>query len=133
MSRDDLAAIELTEDEQHLLVWGLQVWQGASHPSLAMRYALGFEDYTDIFPWTSEKVRTIGPLVELTRADWTQLMLLVELGFVSDNMGAGLKWIAISGIPDDQTMRLLRSVQRKLRSVLIRYDRRTGEPIPDRE
>jgi hypothetical protein len=133
MSRDDLAAIELTGDEQHLLVWGLQVWHGASHPSLAMRHALGFEDYADIFPWTSEKVRKIGPLVEFTRADWTQLMLLVELGFASDNMGAGLKWIAISGIPDDQTIRLLRSVQRKLRSALIRYDSRTGEPIPDRE
>jgi hypothetical protein len=120
MSTGDLATIEFTEEEQKFLTWGMAVWHGASHPSSKMRHALGFENYADIFPWTNDKMHAIGPVMEMTRADWTQFITLVEVGFASDNAGAGLEWSPISGIPDSQSIRILRAIQRKLLAVVLR-------------
>jgi hypothetical protein len=133
MSRNDLEAIELTDDEQRFLKWGMAAWHGACHPPLLMRQALGFREYADIFPWTDEKLHSIGPVTEMSRADWTKLMTLAEIGFASDTIGAGREWSVVSGMPDREALPLMRAIQAKLRHVMLRYDQQTGDPLPGSE
>ena len=54
------------------------------------------------------------PLAEPTRA------VLTELVFASDLVGSGVDWATTTGFNDDETIRLLRSIQRKLVSIARR-------------
>jgi hypothetical protein len=50
----------------------------------------------------------------LTTSDWRQVLLAVEIVFASDVVGSGLDWRITSGISDEESLALLRGLQRKL-------------------
>jgi hypothetical protein len=50
----------------------------------------------------------------LTTEDWRQVLLAVEIVFVSDVVGSGLDFRFTSGIPDEEAIKILRGLQRKL-------------------
>lgn len=52
----------------------------------------------------------------LTRTDWARVLIATEIAVASDYYRAGVEW-SIVALPDDQTVKLLRSVQRKLVSI----------------
>lgn len=50
----------------------------------------------------------------MSQVDWVRTLLATEIVFASDVVGSGLDWPITSGLPDEETMHLLRSVQRKI-------------------
>jgi hypothetical protein len=50
----------------------------------------------------------------LTPADWRRALLATELAFASDVLGSGVEWSTTTGWRDDETIRCLRNIQRKL-------------------
>lgn len=50
----------------------------------------------------------------LTTEEWRQVLLAVEIMFVSDVVGSGLDFRMRSGIPDDEAIKILRGLQRRL-------------------
>jgi hypothetical protein len=45
---------------------------------------------------------------------WRQVLLAVEVVFASDVVGSGLDWRITSGISDEESIAILRGLQRKL-------------------
>ena len=54
----------------------------------------------------------------LTKADWQRALLATEIVFASDGIGAGWDWHITTGITDEDTIRLLRTVQRTVSNAL---------------
>lgn len=50
----------------------------------------------------------------LTVGEWRQALLAVEVVFASDVVGSGLDWRITSGISDEESIAILRALQRKL-------------------
>jgi hypothetical protein len=51
---------------------------------------------------------------DLTQGDWRRTLLATELVFVSDVVGAGTDWQATTGLSDEETIKVLRAIQRKI-------------------
>ena len=49
--------------------------------------------------------------------DWRRALLATEIVFVSDVLGSGVDWSTTTGMDDDETVRMLSSVQRQLAGV----------------
>jgi hypothetical protein len=58
-------------------------------------------------------------------ADWARILLATEIVFASDLMGSGTEWRTTTGMTDEETINLLRGIQRKLGGVLRPYYGRT--------
>jgi hypothetical protein len=64
-------------------------------------------------------IRTGQPL---NRRDWRRALIATEIVFASDVFGSGWDWSITTGISDEDTIRILRSLQRKIaRPVKIHY------------
>jgi hypothetical protein len=50
----------------------------------------------------------------MTQRDWVRVVLATEIVFISDVIGSGHDWRHTTGLQDDETLRLLRSIQRKV-------------------
>ena len=53
----------------------------------------------------------------LSMSDWRRALLATEIVFISDVLGSGIDWSITTGMDDVETLRMLRSVQRKLGGV----------------
>ncbi|MBT2523445.1 hypothetical protein [Arthrobacter sp. ISL-28] len=82
-----------------------------------MAIAIGFRDVADL---RDEGYRIADDLLagrSLTTSDWRRALLSTEVVFASDVLGSGIDWSITTGMDDDETLRMLRSVQRKLGGV----------------
>jgi hypothetical protein len=52
--------------------------------------------------------------IPLTRLDWTRVLVSAEFDFASDVFGAGVEWDIVTPLGDEHSLKLLRSLQRKL-------------------
>ena len=106
--------IDLTKDERTILEWGLIEWGGPASPTDEIARLLGFTDVRTLH----EEGRKIADAVRsgeaLTPSDWRRALLSTELVFASELVGSGSDWSITVGFSDEKTIRLLRSVQRKL-------------------
>ncbi|MFD2091298.1 hypothetical protein [Blastococcus deserti] len=50
----------------------------------------------------------------LTRRDWARALLATEIVFASNLVGSGLDWSSTTGLSDEETIALLRTLQRKI-------------------
>jgi hypothetical protein len=50
----------------------------------------------------------------LTREDWRRTLLATEIVFASDVVGAGMDWSITTGLSDEETIKVLRTIQRKI-------------------
>lgn len=48
----------------------------------------------------------------LSRTDWTRALLATEIVFMSNVIGSGWDWQTTTGFGDEETLRMLRSLQR---------------------
>jgi hypothetical protein len=108
----------LTEDERELLMRGLLEWGGPATPTKAIANLLGFADVRSLYNEGGLIARRIRAGDPLTPVDWRRALLATEIVFASDLVGSGLDWTITTGIPDEEAVRLLRSVQRKLLSAV---------------
>ncbi|QKW23746.1 hypothetical protein HUT16_35755 [Kitasatospora sp. NA04385] len=108
----------LDAPERRLLERALGEWGGPARSGNAMAYAMGFADAADLLVQCrrlSDALRADRPL---SSADWARTLLATEVVFASDLVGSGVDWSTTTGWDDAETVRRLRSVQRKLGPVL---------------
>ncbi|WP_203754668.1 hypothetical protein [Actinoplanes cyaneus] len=114
MTADELVAIELDEDEREVLAHGLTEWGGPARCTEPLAVALDFGSVAELF----EHVVRLRPLVRggqpLSPRDWRRVLASAEVVFASDVFGSGWDWQATTGFRDEETIRLLRSLQRKI-------------------
>lgn len=114
MDMPDNAAFNLTDDERELLWRGLLEWGGPASPTKAMAVAMGFRDVIDLLKEGSRIRADISDGRPLTYADWRRALLATEIVFASDVVGSGVDWSTTTGLQDEETIRMLRSIQRKM-------------------
>ena len=121
MSPADVVAISLTSDEWSLLSRGLSEWGGPASPTDALARAMGFVNKEDL--WRGEGRRLQEALDHgepLALSQWRKALLATEIVFASDVMGSGVDWSTTTGLTDEETIKLLRVVQRKVASAIAR-------------
>lgn len=76
---------------------------------------MGFDNKEDLWQGEGRRLREVldsgGPL---TSSQWRKALLSLEIVFASDVLGSGCDWSITTGISDEETIKLLRVVQRKL-------------------
>jgi hypothetical protein len=80
---------------------------------------MGFRSEEDLLRGDGRRLREALDRSEpLTRSDWRRTLLATEIVFASDVVGAGWDWSITTGLSDEETIRLLRAVQRKVARAL---------------
>ena len=114
MPTDDHIRVRLTVEERRVLRCGITEWGGPAHCTEEFARAMGFDGVADLelhSPRLREAVEVGEPL---TREDWRRVSLMTEVAFASDIVGSGVDWATTTGMSDEQTIRLLRCIQRKV-------------------
>ena len=108
-----LVDIDLTEDERALLMHGLNEYFGlAKHADAVLAPLMGLhsiEEFDQLVLRLRDAVHAGEPLSDL---DWARALLLTEICWASDLLGAGVEFG--TNIPDERALPLLRSVQYKV-------------------
>jgi hypothetical protein len=105
---------DLTDDERAFLASGLREWGGPAAPSDETARFIGFEDVETLLAEGASLARRVRSGEPLAPPDWHRALLATELVFASDLIGSEVEWQTTTGFTDDESIRLLRSVQRKL-------------------
>lgn len=80
---------------------------------------MGFDSKEDLWRGEGRRLReALDSGGSLTRSQWRKALLALEIVFASDVMGSGCDWSITTGISDEETIKLLRVVQRKLGRVI---------------
>jgi len=108
----------LDAPECRFLARALGEWGGPARSGDAMAYALGFADAADLLAGCGRLAAELRADLPLPPADWARVLLAAEVVFASDLVGSGTEWSTTTGWDDAETLRRLRSVQRKLGPVL---------------
>jgi hypothetical protein len=124
--KDQLISVDLTPEEREVLVTAIDAWKWGppTYCTEEFAVAMGFASVRDL---KAESVRLHGlldwhqPLVPL---DWAKVLVATEVAFASNMVGVGLDWTAVTPFTDEQTIRLLRELQSKLRGPAFKV--RTG-------
>ncbi|MGN6608640.1 MAG: hypothetical protein ACTHMS_16725 [Jatrophihabitans sp.] len=116
MPTDDLLALDLSEVERAVLRAGLIEWGGPARITEEFAVALGFIDQADLFRQAERIIAALNADQPLSPLDWARTVLATEVVFVSNLVGSGREWSITTGLPDADTIRILREVQRKLPS-----------------
>lgn len=122
--------IELDADERELLRQGVLQWMGPSRPTEELARAIGFESVQELIEASGrlhDAIRSSQPLEPL---DWARVLLSTEINFASQLFGTGVHWRTVSGMEDAESVRLLRSVQYKLRGEITKPGTVPPHPSP---
>ncbi|WP_459545822.1 hypothetical protein [Nocardia sp. X0981] len=114
MDPDDLVAIELSEDEREVLRHGLGEWGGPAHCTEALAAAMDFRSVQDLYEQARRLRSALKSNEPLSARDWRRTLVATEFAFASDIFGSGPDWSITTGLPDEETVRILRRLQRKL-------------------
>ena len=111
--------VDLTPNERYVLARGLTEWGGPASPTDELARAMGFRDVKDLWQGEGRDLRNALRKGEhLTREDWRRTLLATEIVFASDVVGAGMDWSITTGLSDEETIRVLRTIQRKISRAL---------------
>ena len=113
----ETVAVQLSDDERALLVRGLGEWGGPTRPTDALARAMGSKNVAGLLADTKRVAMRLEARESLTAADWARALIATEIAFASDYYGSGLDWATTTGFDDEETIRRLRQLQRKLISV----------------
>jgi hypothetical protein len=119
---DQTIDVDLTDDEQYVLRCGLREWGGPARPTDKLAAAMGFQNVSHLFREGRQLANALENGEPLTASDWQRVLVATEIVFVSDVYGSGQDWAITTGLPDETTIRLLRSLQRKI-AAAIRHTR----------
>jgi len=80
---------------------------------------MGFRGSEDLWQGEGRDLReAVRQGEHLTREDWRRTLLATEIVFASDVVGAGMDWSITTGLSDEETIRVLRTIQRKISRAL---------------
>jgi hypothetical protein len=115
MTDPELVAIDLTDDERMLMILGLNEYFGAAKrgwPLLVPLLGLSSTDeFRTLLYQLMEAIESKKPLSDL---DWVRALLLTEICWASQVLGAGIDFA--TNVRDEKAAPLLRSIQRKVSS-----------------
>lgn len=111
----------LAEVEIGLLQRALLEWGGPARCGDEMAVALGFSGFTDLLGRSDELRALMAEDAPIPGADWARILLASEIVFISDLSGSGVDWSVTTGLTDEATVVMFRSVQRKLAPVVRAY------------
>jgi hypothetical protein len=114
----DPVAIDLTDDEREVLQRGLAEWGGPTGCTDALASVMGFRDKADLLEQGERLHSALISEDPLPAADWRKSLRATEIVFVSDEFGSGRDWSATTGFSDEETIRILRKLQRKVTGAL---------------
>jgi hypothetical protein len=83
---------------------------------------MGFAGVEDLEVQARRLREALKDSIPLAAADWTRALAATEVAFASNVLGSGLDWSSTVGLSDETTIRLLRQLQRKLGSAILRRD-----------
>jgi hypothetical protein len=110
----EAVSVELTPREREVLVRGLVERTGPARMTEPLARALWFDGLSD-FEANLERLRNaIEAGDALPALDWHRALSATEVVFASWVLGAGGDWSIVTGLGDEETLRELRSIQRKL-------------------
>jgi hypothetical protein len=119
MEPGEMLSPDLTDEERRLLWSGLSEWGGPARCTDEMAVAIGFRSVQDLFDSGKQLRSAINSREPLPASDWLRVLLATEIVFASNAIGSGLDWSITTGMSDEESLTLLRSVQRKLGGVGI--------------
>jgi hypothetical protein len=111
---NDFISVILTDDEKSLLRAGLHEWGGPAKCTEKFALAMGFKSVIDLFDESDDLASSIESEKPLSQRDWTRALIATEIAFASDTIGSGVDWETTTGLDDENTIRCLRQLQRKL-------------------
>lgn len=80
---------------------------------------MGFVSTEDLWRGEGRRLReALDGGEPLTRSQWRKAVLATEIVFASDVVGSGWDWSITTGLSDEETIKLLRVVQRKVARAL---------------
>lgn len=109
--------IELSEPERSILLAGINEWGGPAALTDELARAIGFVDRDDLFSNTMRLRGLLKAQSPMETWDWVRVLVMTEFVFVSDVFGSGVEWSITTGFQDDETIGLLRTLQRKFAKV----------------
>jgi hypothetical protein len=112
---EDLIAVDLTEQEQRVLRRGTWEWGGPAYATDALAVAVGCNDLHDFDQFLRRMRAALEGGEPMSQLDWTRLVFATEIVFASEVVGSGLDWSTTSGMSDEESIVVLRGLQRKLR------------------
>jgi hypothetical protein len=105
----------LTDQQREFLSTAIGVWRGVASDRPLPLHVLGYSSWQE---FDAEITRLQTALTqarpELSRLDWTRVLLLAEIGFASDVLGAGIEFEIVGAWRDLEALSMLRTVQRQL-------------------
>ncbi len=114
MGNGSSGQVVLDDDERRFLRAALLDWGGPASPTDELAAAMGFSGAESL----SREAWALWERIEagetLTPQDWRQVLLAVEIVFASDVVGSGLDFRFTSGLSDEDAIKILRGLQRKL-------------------
>ena len=106
--------VNLSADERDLLAHGLDHWGGPAHATDALARVMGFASVENLYRDGDRIAGELRSGAELSAADLARALIATELVFASDYYGAGWDWENVTGFSDEDTIKRVREVQRKL-------------------
>ncbi|MEU0674943.1 hypothetical protein ABZ330_19000 [Streptomyces sp. NPDC006172] len=126
MAEHATSASEVLADEEiELLCRALLEWSGPARCSDQLAVGMGFAGERDLVERCVQLRAALSSGLPMTPSEWARTLLAVEIVFVSDLAGSGFEWRATTGRSDEQTIAMLRSIQRKLAGTVRPYYGRT--------
>ncbi|PXX61569.1 hypothetical protein DFR70_108127 [Nocardia tenerifensis] len=114
MEPEEPVAVDLSDIERKVLAYGVGSWGGPARCSEALAVAMGFRDAQDVGKHGRRLESALIAGEALTAMDWRRVLVSTEIFFASDVLGCGREWSIVRGISDEETLRVLRGLQRKL-------------------
>ncbi|WP_369211716.1 hypothetical protein [Streptomyces flavofungini] len=129
MTREAPRPSELLErDEVRMLSRALLEWNGPARRSEQLAVGMEFTGSQDLLSQCGSLRSALDEDAPLTPVNRARALLATEIVFVSDLVGSGVDWPTATGRGDEETITLLRSVQRKLaRTIRPYYGTRPAE------
>ena len=109
-----MIAISLREDERAVLMCGLLEWGGPAHCTDALAFAMDFGTVDELLSVGIRLRDQVSQGKAMSRFDWRRTLLATEIVFASDVVGSGVDWESTTGRSDEDTIGILRSLQRKI-------------------
>jgi len=118
--------LDISEREVEMLGQGLLHFGGPAHATEEFATAMGFKGAERMPEECMEIRRKLEGSEALSARDWTRALLALEICFASELMGVGYEWSTVTGFSDSETIRILRSIQRKLVRIAVSVVRSGG-------
>jgi hypothetical protein len=105
----------LSEEQRRFLSTALDVWHGPASWRPLPITVLGYADWTE-FDADIARMRTELDQAEpqFSVVEWTRILLLSEISFASNLLGAGVEFDIVTAWRDPEALPMLRSIQRAL-------------------